>query len=243
MKKDKNWIVYKHTSPCNKVYIGITCQKPSYRWGLNGNRYLAIRGNDYQQPAFARAIIKYGWDNIRHELILTNITKDEAVYAERYLIKWYKLQNQSYNIGEGGDGVVDSIWTDDRRLKCSEAMKQWHSCHVNPMKGRHHTEESRSKISKNHKQHLTDETKKRISKSLTGKPFPQWRCQLLSDAHAEERIPVVQLTLDGEFIAEYISIMDAQRSTGIHNAAIAAAVKRKGSAKGFKWLNKNDYEN
>ena len=34
----KNFIVYKHTSPNGKVYIGITKQNPKQRWG-NGSGY------------------------------------------------------------------------------------------------------------------------------------------------------------------------------------------------------------
>ena len=33
------WTVYKHTSPSNKVYIGITSREPKLRWD-NGNGYL-----------------------------------------------------------------------------------------------------------------------------------------------------------------------------------------------------------
>lgn len=46
-----NWIVYKHISPSNKVYIGITHLLPSQRW---------CRGNGYKNnPMFYNAILKY----------------------------------------------------------------------------------------------------------------------------------------------------------------------------------------
>lgn len=35
-----NFIVYKHTSPSGKCYVGITSQAPEYRWGNNGYKYL-----------------------------------------------------------------------------------------------------------------------------------------------------------------------------------------------------------
>ena len=40
-----NFVVYRHTSPSGKCYIGITCQDSEYRWGNNGYKYLEILKN------------------------------------------------------------------------------------------------------------------------------------------------------------------------------------------------------
>ena len=53
MDNQKCWTVYKHTSPSNKVYIGITAKEPKDRW-MSGYGY---RKNDH----FNKAILKYGW--------------------------------------------------------------------------------------------------------------------------------------------------------------------------------------
>ena len=58
----KIFTVYKHTTPNNKLYIGITSRRPQTRWA-NGFGY---RNNEY----FFNAISKYGWDNIKHEIYL-----------------------------------------------------------------------------------------------------------------------------------------------------------------------------
>lgn len=50
----KSYTVYRHISPSGKVYIGITCMKPEYRWN-HGKEYKEI-----DQPVFSRAIKKYG---------------------------------------------------------------------------------------------------------------------------------------------------------------------------------------
>lgn len=50
MDKSKKFIVYKHTSPNGKIYIGITSQVPNHRW-RNGNGYKT-------NPYFTRAIKK-----------------------------------------------------------------------------------------------------------------------------------------------------------------------------------------
>lgn len=240
---EKSWIVYRHISPSNKVYVGITCQKLKYRWGQDGKNYLIKDGDNYRHPPFAQAILKYGWNNFIHEVILEGIPKSEADYAEKYLIKWYKLHGMSYNCTDGGDGVIGIEATQEKRSKQSIAMKEWYKNHIPPMLGRHHTEEARSKIKKNHSKTRSESTKSKIRKSLLGKKFTDSRISNIREAHVKERMPIVQLSMNGEFIAEYDSIMDASRATGIHNGAISQAVKKKCSAKKYKWLNKYEYDN
>lgn len=92
-----NYSVYKHTSPSGKVYIGITKNNPNIRWS-NGHGYS-------RNKKFLNAILKYGWVNIKHEIILDKITKEHAIYTEKYLIRWYKIHQMSYNITDGGEGT------------------------------------------------------------------------------------------------------------------------------------------
>lgn len=94
-----SYIVYKHTCPNGKVYIGITKQAPNKRW-LNG---LGYEHNNY----FFKAIKKYGWQNIKHEILFNNLNEKEAKEKEIELIKYYKSNQREYgyNITNGGDGV------------------------------------------------------------------------------------------------------------------------------------------
>lgn len=71
---------------------------------------------------FGKAITKYGWNNIKHEIILTNISKSEAVYTEKYLIKWYKMHHQSYNITDGGEGIEGFHFSSSSKEKISRAL-------------------------------------------------------------------------------------------------------------------------
>ena len=50
------YVVYKHTCPNGKVYIGMTGLSCDERW-QNGFGYS-------QNQAFFHDIVKYGWDNI-----------------------------------------------------------------------------------------------------------------------------------------------------------------------------------
>lgn len=143
IKRDQKYFVYKHTSPSGKVYIGIT-NNINRRWSGNGIQYLhKNKEGKYVQRLFARAIIKYGWDQFTHELILSDISFEEACYAEKYLIKWYKIHNQSYNISDGGEGTPGPKppLSKERRVKIKDFMRNHH-----PMKGKHHTPESMAKI-------------------------------------------------------------------------------------------------
>ena len=112
----KKWFVYKHTCPNGKVYIGITCKKRlNDRWE---------KGTGYAKCTyFNHAIKKYGWNNIKHEVLLEDIDKNHAVYAEKYLIRWYKMHNICYNLTDGGDGVSGMKMSEETKLKISKANK------------------------------------------------------------------------------------------------------------------------
>lgn len=91
-----NYTVYMHIFPTNKVYIGITKRKPKYRWN-NGNAY-------YHNLYMRRAIEKYGWENVKHEILYEGLTKEEAEQKEIELIAKYNSANDmyGYNIEKGG---------------------------------------------------------------------------------------------------------------------------------------------
>lgn len=92
-----NYIVYKHTSPSNKVYIGITKFDPKYRWLNNGRGYR-------NQTIFFNAIIKYGWINFKHEILYTELPEEKALDKEEELIRKYKSYDRrfGYNVSLRG---------------------------------------------------------------------------------------------------------------------------------------------
>ncbi len=92
------FLVYKHTCPNGKMYVGITSRSVSERWGKYGYRYKKNRH-------FWNAIMKYGWDNIKHEILATNLTLEEAGKLEQSLIQQYQLMDRrfGYNNTSGGE--------------------------------------------------------------------------------------------------------------------------------------------
>lgn len=118
VKEEKKWCVYMHTNKINgKKYIGKTCQKPEYRWN-NGDGY---KGSPY----FYRAILKYGWDNFEHDILVENLSAENACEAEKSLIEQYDTTNQQngYNLTSGGDGRTDWVVPEETRQKISNSRK------------------------------------------------------------------------------------------------------------------------
>ena len=133
----KEWTVYKHTAPNGKVYIGITCRKPEYR-RKNGKGYIG--------QIFGRAIEKYGWDNIQHEIIAEGLTKEEAGQMEIELIAKYRSNDSrfGYNDESGGFTPKQSYKT---KKKNSEAHKGKCGGENNGFYGKKHTDETKKKLS------------------------------------------------------------------------------------------------
>lgn len=110
------YCVYRHTTPNGKVYIGITQQSPNGRWK---------RGWGYSTNlVFFRAINKYGWDNIKHEILMDSLTEEEAKAAEIRLIAEHRSTEREYgyNITEGGDSGVSRPHTQEEK---ESARKRW----------------------------------------------------------------------------------------------------------------------
>ena len=160
------YIVYKHTCPNGKVYIGITGTAFETRCGKGGYNY---KKNTF----FYRAIEKYGWNNIRHEILFTGLTKEEAEQKEIELIAEYKSNQREYgyNVSSGGEsGNAGVIASKETRRKMSIA-------HLgNPSNtGKKLSEETRRKLSEAHKgnkvmlgRKLSEETRKKMSEAQKG---------------------------------------------------------------------------
>lgn len=107
--------VYMHTTPNSKRYIGITCQDTKKRWG-NGNNYS-------KQTYFSNAIKKFGWNNIKHEILYTALTKEEAEQKERELIAFYNSADRKYGYNIDLGGKSKGRCSEETRKKISEIRK------------------------------------------------------------------------------------------------------------------------
>lgn len=125
-RKDNKWTVYIHIVPkelsgydYDKYYVGVTSQTTQKRW-RNGNGYL-------KNKHFYRAINKYGWNNIIHQIIAEKLTKVESCNLEKILIKKLKSNDYhyGYNISSGGESGKSGVATSYLQKKVtSDRMKE-----------------------------------------------------------------------------------------------------------------------
>lgn len=179
--KDNNFVVYKHTAPNGKVYIGLTKQKPETRWA-NGKGY---RNNDH----FSNAIDKYGWDSFSHEVLKEGLTLEEACEEESRLIKKYCSYDRMFGYNKDfGGGVAEKTETTKKKIS-KKAKEEWQNPDfrkkaINGMRGKKRSKTARENISVAQKKRFeseeqryiagssfrgkkhTEEQKKKISKSL-----------------------------------------------------------------------------
>lgn len=73
--------VYKLTFPNDAVYIGKTMRDPEERW-MNGWGYKDM-------PLVFNCIIRYGWENVKKEILADGVTSEEATEIELKMIQYY----------------------------------------------------------------------------------------------------------------------------------------------------------
>ena len=261
MEKTFNcWSLYRHTSPSGKVYIGITSKVPEIRWGRNGCRYQECK-------VFFAAILKYGWNNITHEILFTGLDELTAKSLEIELIRHYKNLGISYNMTNGGDGKLGYVPSEDTRRKISESNIGKHSGKkLGPVK-----EETRRKLSEimkgryvgennpnfgNHKLAGTNhpffgkkhkpESLEKIRNSKLGKPNPAAK-ETVKIMQESNKIPVIGVSLETGQYAAFASAIDAAKYFGKGKSAASHITecckgKRK-QALGYTWKYNKDGDN
>lgn len=151
------------------MYIGITSISPERRWGRNGIHYKGC-------VAFYNAIQKYGWDNIKHEILYSGLTRDGASSLEAFFISMYHSNNSRYGYNLTNGGITGDVMTEETKKKISESEK-----------GRVFSDETRRKMSEANKgkrpsdycfemrriactgRVQSEEEREKRSKSLTGR--------------------------------------------------------------------------
>lgn len=220
MDQANNYLVYKHTSPSGKVYIGITCQKITKRW-KNGRGYEGC-------TVFYRAVQKYGWQNIKHEIVAEGLTNEEACLMEQELISKFKSHDPQYgyNMTLGGERYDPN---DEWRKRASESHKRYYQEHpeardrvAQQNRGRECSEENKEVLRAKMKQYYIDhpEERERVANTFRGMKRSEEFCKKLGERKSK---PVICL----ETGVRYKSITQAAEELGVHRTAISQVLKGK----------------
>lgn len=116
-------IIYLATFPNGKMYVGQTICDLEHRKNQHKNE--AGRG---EGSTFHKAINKYGFNNIKWEIIDSGNNQKELDNKEKHYIKQYRTFTgykncQGYNRTLGGEGVRGLIHSKDTRTKISNSLK------------------------------------------------------------------------------------------------------------------------
>lgn len=111
MKQGDSYSIYYHLNMLNgKIYIGQS-KNPEKRWSTSN-----YKGCIKLYHAFK----KYGRENFKSEVLINNLSIDEANIIEEYLINYYKTIENGYNIKSGG---LNNIYTEKSKIKMRKSAK------------------------------------------------------------------------------------------------------------------------
>lgn len=247
MFNDKSGI-YKWTNKVNnKIYIGqakdLDKRKTQFQYFKKryGGVYINNARDKYNSSVF--------WD---YEVI-EYCTEDELNEREKYYIKLFNSTDREigYNITEGGDGCIGYVFTEEAKKAVSEGLKRSYN---NLSEKEKKIRSDRQKGENNHfyGKHHTEETKQKISNKLKGifegekNPFyGKHHTQELKDIISDRCSKAIyQIDPDtNEIIKEWKSASEASKELnccrkGINNCCLG---KLKISS-GYKWCYKDHPE-
>jgi group I intron endonuclease len=258
--------IYKITNTeTKKCYIGETIEaSPETRW----RGHIQTLKRNAGCPALKDAMKKYGVDKFKFEVLIICFDEDVDKYEREYIKKYNSMVPNGYNIlpgGKCGGGFKGKKHTKEAIKKMVEGVKKFREAnpnHFETYRERHKETMKKVDISsavkksdkfqkakeegrigaKGHKDgKLSEETKKKISESVTkyfkenGANVNNYKnhCDIMAKASGK---PVVQYNLDMTFVAQYKSIAEAGRLSSVKKSSIQkAASKPNKTAGGYIW--------
>ena len=225
-------VIYKLTSPTNKVYIGQTIDLSKR---IRYYKTLQCKG----QKRLYRSLVKYGFDSHILEII-EEVDVEILMELEKFWIDQLKTncakypKNNGLNLCDGGIGPTGRVASEESKLKNSIRNKGKVMSEESRRKislagiGRRHSVESKLKMSISNKGKLiSSETREKISQTLKGR-----------NEHCLKK-PVEQLNFStGIVIGQFDSIRNAAIELGNskYEANISSVCKGKfKQAYGYGW--------
>ena len=230
-----NYTVYRHTFPNGKVYIGITGRDPEERW-RNGKGYR-------KQDKVFNAILYYGWQNIKHDILYTGLSKAEAEAKEIELIARCDSVKKGYNADNGGSTY--GFHSDETKQKISKARKGMsvsdetkkklslaNTGKGNGFYGKHHTEEVKA-------EHAAFMIGNQYAKGLQHTDeFKAWKSEQMHEKYKDGGNPrckrVIGMDEHGNMV-EYASLRIAAKAVGVGATTMHKHVHEGTPFRGYYW--------
>ena len=212
---------------------------------------------------------------------LIYLTAKNHFLAHYYIWKWYKdelhekkwarsmcyaLIRMKRQLMKSNNIERLSDLYDEVRREFSKDQSEEMKGEKNPFYGKHHSKETKRKLSEANKgkvcwnkgKKMSDEARKNMSiaqneyrqehpnstpssfsKYWVGKTFSEEHKRKISEAN--KRKPVVQYTKDLKFVAEYASISDAKQNLGVAHCHISdCCLGKRNISNGYIWVYKED---
>ena len=157
--------------PTSLWYIGQTI-KEEKRFKQHINDAINKKDNNI----FHRALRKYGLENFVYCVLEENVLRENLNMREMDWIEYYDSFYCGYNMTAGGN---QTIFSEEFKRKMSESRKGQFTGEKNPFYGKHHSEETKNKLSEYHKGKkvwnsgktniYSEETLKKMSESCKGR--------------------------------------------------------------------------
>lgn len=219
MKKEKennNYIIYKATNIFNDlIYVGATTNTIHQR-KLDHTE----RANREEQGKFQEAIHTYGKEAFKWEQIDTANSIDELAKKEQEYIYEYNSKGEGYNSSIGGEfkKTVYQYSLEDRSLvKSYDCLKD-------------------ASVAMSTTKQIISKTCLSVNKFFKGFYWSYDLMEKFEPSIDKRRKKVIQKSLDGIKIAEYNSVAEASRQTGVSRTCIARVCRgEREKSSGFRW--------
>ena len=240
-------IIYKYTSPSNKVYIGQTINEKDRR-----RKFLNKENVSYSGPKINKAIEKYGAKNFKYEIIfaIESYNKDEIIKIlnekEKYFIKLFDSIDNGYNLSEGGrtNNFISEESKQSRINKIQKPILQYNleGEFIREWKSSKEAADTLNISSGNICQVL-----KKVRYQSNGYIFIYKTGEIsqkiqITPTKQQKKI-ILQLRQDGTIIKEFPSIQDAAREAGVDRTTMSRYVNNHVDSlkhTGFIWRKKYD---
>ena len=166
IKETKYNLIYKTTNLINnKIYVGVHCTDDIDDTYLGSGKLII------------KAIKKYGKENFKREILYEFGSAELAFWYESYLVDHDFINREdTYNVAIGGGlpftGRKHSEESKEQMSNSRKGLVPWN-------KGKHHTKETKEKISS---YRHTEEQKLKMSNALKGREFSEKHCNAISNS-------------------------------------------------------------